>query len=334
MTLLAKYVSSFSQFFAGFGMQEAVAAISFGTDVEVYRILSDTKPWVNLFTTPGHEESGFFRDAFFSNFLFFGAGNSANDDVDIYVSADGTSFTIDMTITGQKNFTSSDGQFDGTLYIGSSPPLNSPQIWNRDGFPTWTLVYSFGADRLAVTSLNVGPAALYASVSGTTGNDAQVWKTLNGTIWTLVFTFPGRQFISSVTEAASDGHLRAAVYDSGVREIWRANPADDTDWNVEFVIPTTDVDAITTQMVNGLEGLYVALGNEGGTFLDAKVYHFDGVVWELSVDFNAAPFSDTRPTVTAIGFDGAYVRTYAATGSFTIPQSNGIQIYTNPYDNP
>lgn len=337
------------------------ATVGVVSKVQVSGISDDFTPWGTVVTETGHTEAGFFRYVGgITDQVFFAAGSGANDDVDIYISfnEEATTFFVDTTISGQRSFPSAAAtnvfDFNYELFIGSSPPSDSPQIWRRTSFSVWSNVHSFGSDRREILALKRFNGFLYAAVSGVLfGNDAEIWKTSNGTTWSLVTSFPG--FIHITALEVYNGDLYTAIWvaayegaASDAREIWSTVGGSDATWVQAYAIPTSGSPLntyVTTQMTVhiGKNRLFVGTGQEtAGGPIYPEVYTFDGVAWSESISFaedvvndaNGSPVSlDTRNTVTALGYDPAFDRVYAATGSFAAPQFGGVRIYTWPTPN-
>ena len=329
-------------------------------------------PWENVFTIgSGHQGGGALK--YFDNTLFWAVNKTIGDDIEVYKTLDGDSFTLDTTIaTGRHLFISSAAAeiaaYSYRLYMGTGPDVttgdNSPQIWTRSVFGTWSLLHSFGSDRLSVTSIIQYGSDLYASVDGLVFgafvvNDAQIWKSVDGFTWTLLHTFPGRHGIGGLE--IFNGDLYAAVYSSQTdlpytfngREIWVTSYVDDTVWTLSHSFTGSVEGSILTNMVTDGELLYVGFGNDyfSGSIQpkEAQVWATpNGTDWFLSADFNTGtnvifdyyvinfgddPIPtgvDSNYTVTALGINYNNGKVYAATGDFAFRGLDGVNIFVTP----
>ncbi len=321
-----------------------------GGAARLVRIDNQTTDWGNIEFVPGVQGTTTLRSLQGSGFdaLYWTVSNAG--DIDVYESLDGASSSLITTITGQY-IASSSFAHEPTLgtyfvYLGTSPGIDSPQIWAYDlQLLTWANVQSFGTTRYEVsdfeyfTNTSSPSGAIYAAVSGTSGNFAQLWKKtshLTTSPWTLAHTF-SRQYISGLAIFPSEGKMYAALYDlGGPREVYSNDATNnDTTWTLEFTFPVGDPGSRLGPVHYGTHPdtgdlLFVGLGNDSGN-LDAKIYQYDGITWSLNVDFNV-DFPNGSPTITAIGTDtnSLVPKFYAATGDFTLNHSTSVFIYTFP----
>lgn len=257
-------------------------------------------------------------------------------DVEIYQSTNSIAFSLIETIDDAYLFITSCYWSTNSLTIfGSSPGAgnDSPGIWVYNAATqVFTNPKNFDTTYFEVTAVVVYEGIVYAAVSRTSG-DAEIWKASDSAAatWTLVTDFPGFPVISGL--AVAGGDLYALMCDPGVaRAIYvNLNEDPDTTWSLNHTFDDGDTGSKTTMLIANATHLFAGFGNDTPGNLDAVVWRYDVAeeTWELSADFNAAPFNNLSPTVSALGLNALRNRVYAALGDLAFDVVD-ITVYAYP----
>ncbi|HXQ38088.1 MAG TPA: hypothetical protein VN843_29055, partial [Anaerolineales bacterium] len=186
------------EFFNGYLYADASNYVEGAT---IWRSL-DSKTWFQV-TSPGFDsaygaDNPIVFDMFaFRGQLYAGTGNweSTPSAGQIWRSADGTAWNLvasdglgNPNNAGFTTFTS----FNGMLYAAALNGIDGTEIWRSStgNSGSWQRVasqgFGGGSAYFIITSLTTFKGQLYAGVEATAGTGAQVWRSSNGTNWTLV----------------------------------------------------------------------------------------------------------------------------------------------------
>ncbi len=176
-------------------------ASNYGEGATIWRS-TNGQTWTQV-TSPGFDSAyGVNNPIVFDMFtfegkLYAGTGNweSTPSAGQIWRSTNGTAWSLvasnglgNLNNAGFTTFTS----FNGMLYAAALNRIDGAEIWrSRTGNSgSWQRVasqgLSGGSPYFIITSLNTFKGQLYAGVEATAGTGAQVWRSSNGTTWTLV----------------------------------------------------------------------------------------------------------------------------------------------------
>jgi len=176
-------------------------ATNYVEGASIWRTVDGTA-WTQM-TSPGFDNAYgadnpiVFDIVTFKDQLYAGTGNweSTSSAGQIWRSADGTTWNLvapnglgNPNNAGFTTFTS----FNGMLYAATLNPSDGAEIWRSStgNSGSWQRVTSQGlgggSAYFIVTSLTTFKGQLYAGVEATAGTGAQVWRSSNGTTWTLV----------------------------------------------------------------------------------------------------------------------------------------------------
>jgi hypothetical protein len=176
-------------------------ATNYAEGASIWRTLDGTA-WTQV-TSPGFDSAygannPIVFDMFtFKDQLYGGTGNwvSTPSAGQIWRSANGIDWDLvaadglgNPNNSGFTTFTS----FNGMLYAAALNGIDGAEIWRSStgNSGSWQRVtsegFGGGSAYFIITSLTTFKGQLYASVEATLGNGAQVWRSSNGTDWTLV----------------------------------------------------------------------------------------------------------------------------------------------------
>jgi len=176
-------------------------ATNYAEGASIWRTVDGTS-WTQV-TSPGFDNAYgannpiVFDMVSFNDRLYAGTGNweSTPTAGQIWRSANGTDWSrVAANGLGNPNnagfttFTS----FNGMLYAAALNHINGAEIWRSStgNNGSWKRVasqgFGGGSAYFIITSLTTFNGQLYASVEATLGTGAQVWRSSNGTKWTLV----------------------------------------------------------------------------------------------------------------------------------------------------
>lgn len=176
-------------------------ASNYGEGATIWRS-NNGQTWTQV-TSPGFDSAyGVNNPIVFDMFtfkgqLYAGTGNweSTPSAGQIWRSADGTAWNLvasdglgNPNNAGFTTFTS----FNGMLYGAALNRIDGAEIWRSStgNSGSWQRVasqgFGGGSAYFIVTSLTTFKGQLYAGVEATAGTGAQVWRSSNGTTWTLV----------------------------------------------------------------------------------------------------------------------------------------------------
>ena len=163
---------------------------------------ADSATWTQV-TSPGFDSTYgannpiVFDMVIFKDQLYTGTGNweSTSSAGQIWRAPNGTDWSqVAASGLGNPNnagfttFTS----FNGMLYAAALNRIDGAEIWrsNTGNNGSWQRVasqgFGGGSSYFIITSLTTFKGQLYAGVEATAGTGAQVWRSSNGTTWTLV----------------------------------------------------------------------------------------------------------------------------------------------------
>lgn len=289
-----------------------------GEQGELWRLNSNTLPWIVQDTSPGELWSQFIQFGG-ANYLF--GGSDTGGFAEIFKSTDPAGIIFAPDFAAPESRFSSSVVFLGDLYAGTDSTTGAmapPVIRKRIGPFTWPVVQAFGGGQTKVNQLVVRGAFMYAAVSSPAGGE--LWRTPDGTVWTLLFTFPfGLTQFTGLAEY--NGNFYAAVNDGFFsRETFISEGTNDTAWYFNnFFFPISFPSKTGNLVVHG-GFLFLALGGSP----EASIFRYDGRIWLPSVNFNVQ-FGDPNPEVSVLGLDSTGNKLYAATGPGPL-----VNIYTYP----
>jgi hypothetical protein len=186
------------EFFKGYLYADASNYVEGAT---IWRSL-DSKTWFQVtshgFGSAYGADNPIVFDMFaFRGQLYAGTGNweSTSSAGQIWRSADGTAWNLvaadglgNPNNSGFTTFTS----FKGMFYAAALNGIDGAEIWRSStgNAGSWQRVatqgFGGGSSYFIITSLTSFKGQLYAAVEATAGTGAQVWRSSNGTDWTLV----------------------------------------------------------------------------------------------------------------------------------------------------
>ena len=156
----------------------------------------------------------------FNDRLYVGTSNST-DGTEVWRTSDGISWSpvvadqvdVDGTGTNENGFGDSNNSvassitiFDNKLYIGTSNSTTGGEVFSTSNGTTWTRVNNDGFDGLnnnqLIDTMNVFQDEIYAAVGNAGG--LQIWKSANGTSWSLARTLSPVQLLSYASSEFND----------------------------------------------------------------------------------------------------------------------------------
>jgi len=292
----------------------------------------DGRDWTQM-TSPGFDSAYgannpiVFDMVTFKDQLYAGTGNweSTPSAGQIWRSADGTDWSpVALDGLGNPNnagFTTFTN-FNGVLYAATLNHSDGAELWRSstgdDG--SWERVaaqgFEGGSVYFIITSLTTFKEQLYASVEATLGTGAQVWRSSNGTNWTLVSKdgFGDTDNFQTGSSVVYRGQLYVTTRnDVTGTQVWRSSNG--TTW-VQVVgdgfgdTNNFKIESLTTYA----DALYAAANNLGtGVQLWRSI---DGINW---IQINADGFGDSSIFSSlwsngTVVFQGNYL--FGSSGSF------------------
>ena len=280
--------------------------------------------WTQV-TTPGFDSAyGAINPIVFDMFAFRGqlyAGTGNWDTIlnggQIWRSANGTNWSLVVTdgLGNPSNlgFTTFTG-FNGMIYAATLNREQGAEIWRSStGDPgSWQLVVSEGfgggSAYFIITSLTSFKGQLYATVEATAGTGAQVWRSSDGTDWTLVADNGFGEVDNFQTGAAVV--FRGQLYvttrnDVTGAQLWRSS--DGVTWEQVIGDGFGDVNNIKIESIVTYAGmLYAATANPS---TGIEVWRStDGVNWtQVNADGFDSGIGGTFWSNATIVFQGDYL---------------------------
>jgi hypothetical protein len=224
------------------------------------------------------------------------------------VAADGLGNTSNLGFT---TFTS----FRGRIYAASLNREQGADLWRSStGDPgSWQRVasegFGGGSAYFIITSLTSFKGQLYATVEATAGTGAQVWRSSNGTDWTLVVAngFGDANNFQTGSSVVYRGQLYVTTRnDLTGAQLWRSS--DGVTWEQVVGDGFGDVNNIKIESVITYDGmLYAATAN---LVTGIEVWRStDGVSWtQVNADgFGEAGITGTFWSNASVVFQGNYL---------------------------
>ena len=281
--------------------------------------------WTQV-TTPGFDSAyGVNNPIVFDMFPFQGqlyAGTGNWDTIlnggQIWRSADRTNWSLvaadglgNPTNLGFTTFTS----FQGMIYAATLNREEGAELWRSStGDPgSWQLVASEGFEGgfayFIITSLTSFKGQLYATVEATAGTGAQVWRSSNGTDWTLVADngFGDTNNFQTGASVVYRGQLYVTTRnDVTGAQLWRSS--DGVTWQQVVGDGFGDVNNIKIESITTYAGmLYAATANP---VTGIEIWRStDGVNWtQVNADgFGEGGITGTFWSNATIVFQGSYL---------------------------
>jgi hypothetical protein len=263
----------------------------------------------------------------FKDQLYAGTGNweSTPSAGQIWRSADGTAWNLvasdglgNPNNAGFTTFTS----FNGMLYGAALNQIDGAEIWRSSTgiSSSWQRVasqgFGGGSAYFIITSLTTFKGQLYAGVEATAGTGAQVWRSSNGTNWTLVSAngFGDPDNFQTGSSVVYRGQLYVTTRnDVTGTQLWRSSNG--TTWVQMVGDGFGDVNNIKIESLTTYAGALYAAANNPVTGVELW-RSTDGVNW---TQINSDGFGDSSTYVAlwsngTVVFDGNYL--IGSTGPF------------------
>ena len=285
----------------------------------------DGATWTQM-TSPGFDSAYgannpiVFDMTTFKGQLYAGTGKwtSTSSAGQIWRSANGTDWSLaaaeglgNPNNAGFTTFT----DFNGMLYAAALNRIDGAELWrsntgaNGSWQPVTTQGFGSGSAYFIITSLTTFKGQLYASVEATSGTGAQVWRTSNGTNWTLVSNngFGDSNNYQTGSAAVYNGQLYMTTRnDVTGTQLWRSSNG--TTWLQVVGNGFGDINNVKIESLTTYAGaLYAAANNPvSGVELWRST---DGVNW---TQINTGGFGDSNIYVSlwsngTVVFDGKYL---------------------------
>jgi hypothetical protein len=237
----------------------------------------------------------------FKDQLYAGTGNwnSTSTAGQIWRSANGTDWSLvaanglgNPNNAGFTTFTS----FNGMLYAAALNHIDGAELWRsstgNDG--SWNRVtaqgFGGGSAYFIITSLTTFNGQLYATVEATSGTGAQVWRTSNGTNWTLVsgngFGDPNNFQTGGAVVYRGQLYVTTRNDVTGA-QLWRSS--DGTTWKQVVGDGFGDINNIKIESLTTYAGALYAAANNPVTGVELW-RSTDGVHW---IQINADGYGDS-----------------------------------------
>lgn len=285
----------------------------------------DGVAWTQV-TSPGFDSSyGANNPIVFDMFsfkgqLYAGTGNwtSTSSAGQIWRSANGTDWS-QAAANGLGNpnnagFTTITS-FNGMLYAAALNRINGAEIWRSSSGNngSWKRVasqgFGGGSAYFIITSLTTFKGQLYASVEATLGTGAQVWRSANGTNWTLVSSngFGDTNNYQTGSATVYNGQLFMTTRnDNTGAQLWRSN--DGVNWVQVMGNGFGDINNVKIESLTTYAGALYAAANNPVTGVELW-RSSDGVNW---TQINSDGFGDNATYVSlwsngTVVFDGSYL---------------------------